>query len=280
MTRKFCIVGHPLKHTMSPPIHQKLFELSGKPAEYEILDVSPENLLGSVDFLRSLSGYNITIPHKIDIIPTLDKIDETAQRYGAVNCVHNANGVATGYNTDVFGFIHSLKVGGGKLGGDVLLIGSGGVGRMMAIEACLAGSALTIAVLERTIPVAEKVVADIKALCPDAKVKVTTLSNISGHYDLLINSTPVGMYPKSDACPISDEVISECDCIFDAIYNPVETLLINKGKQMGKKIIGGMAMLVWQAVVAHKIWDNAEYSDADIAKLIADMEVIVERDFK
>ncbi len=278
--RKFSLVGHSLKHTMSPPIHKRLFELSKSPAEYEVFDVSSDDLSSSISYLKNLSGYNITIPHKVDIIPFIDDIDISARRYGAVNCVHNNDGVAIGYNTDVFGFLHSLKAGCGSLGGDVLLLGCGGVGRMMAIEASLAGSALTIAVLERTIPLAEKVVGDIMLLCPDARVNITTLSNISGHYDLLINSTPVGMFPNSDACPVSDEVIDNVDCVFEAIYNPVKTLLMKKAEAMRKTVIGGMAMLVWQAVVAHKIWDNAEYKDEDIQALIHDMEEIVRRDFR
>ena len=151
---------------------------------------------------------------------------------------------------------------------------------MMAIEACLANSVLTIAVLEDFFPQAEKVREDILSLKPDADVKIVSFENIIGNFDLLINATPVGMYPKADACPASDNVIKNTDCVFDAIYNPVETLLLKKAKEYGKKAIGGMAMLVWQAVVAHEIWDNASYKDEDISKIILKMQDIVERDFK
>jgi len=280
MSRKFCLLGESLKHTMSPPIHKRLFELSNKDADYSVCEIQREKLKSSINELNQLVGYNITIPHKVDIIPLINGLDESAHRYGAVNCVYNNNGVSKGYNTDVYGFLRSLEAGGGELGGDVLLLGSGGVGRMMAIEACLAGSNLTIAVLERSIPKAEKVIADIKKLSPDAKVSITTLDNINGHFDLLINSTPVGMYPNSESCPVSDEVIKNSHCIFDAIYNPVETVLIKKAKSFGKIAIGGMAMLVWQAVVAHEIWDNANYNESDIIEIISDMEAIVTRDFK
>lgn len=279
MSRKFYLLGESLKHTMSPPIHKRLFELSNKDAEYLVCEIPREKLKSSINELNQLVGYNITIPHKVDIIPLINGLDESAGRYGAVNCVFNNNGVSTGYNTDVYGFLRSLEAGGGELGGDVLLLGSGGVGRMMAIEACLAGSNLTIAVLERSIPKAKKVIADIKKLSPDAKVLITTLDTINGHFDLLINSTPVGMYPDSEFCPVSDEVINNSDCIFDAIYNPVETVLIQKAKSFGKIAIGGMAMLVWQAVVAHEIWDNANYNESDILEIISDMEAIVTRDF-
>lgn len=280
MSRKFCIIGESLKHTMSPPIHKRLFELSGKPSEYSVMEIPKDDFNSSIDKLNQLDGYNITIPYKVDIIPLINGLDKTAKRYGAVNCVYNKNGVSTGYNTDVYGFLRSLKSGGGNLGGKVVLLGCGGVGRMMAIEACLADSDLTIAVLKRSIPKAEKVAKDIKFLCPDTKVTITTLDNINGKFDLMINSTPVGMYPKSKACPVSDDIIKNVSCVFDAIYNPVETVLIKKAKSYGKIAIGGMAMLVWQAVVAHEIWDNASYKESDIKKLITEMEKQVERDFK
>lgn len=280
MSRKFCLLGESLKHTMSPPIHKELFELSGKTGDYSILETAPNMLASYSIYLKTLTGYNITIPHKVGIIPLIDELDETAKRYGAVNCVHTVNDISKGYNTDVFGFLRSLEAGGGKLGGNVLLLGCGGVGRMMAIEACLTNSALTIAVLEDFFPQAEKVREDILSLKPNADVKIVSFENISGNFDLLINATPVGMYPKSDDCPASDNVIKNTDCVFDAIYNPVETLLLKKAKEYGKKAIGGMAMLVWQAVVAHEIWDNASYKDEDISKIILKKQDIVERDFK
>lgn len=272
MSRKFSILGESLKHTMSPPIHKELFKLSNKTGDYSVLEIPPEKLSSQADYLKSLYGYNVTIPYKVGIIPLIDELDKTAKRYGAVNCVHTVNGISKGYNTDVFGFIRSLEAGGGKLGGEVLLIGCGGVGRMMAIEACLANSNLTIAVLENSIPKAEKTREDILALSPKSNVKIVTIDKINGHFDLLINATPVGMYPKSDACPVSDEVIRNVDCVFDAIYNPVETLLLQKAKTFGKTSIGGMAMLVWQAVIAHEIWDNAKYKEEDVNLIISKMQ--------
>lgn len=279
MTRNFCILGGSLKHTMSPPIHERLFSLSEKQGVYSITEVPAEELAEKIHELNKLNGYNVTIPHKVSVIPFLDELDETAKRYGAVNCVFNTGSKLIGYNTDVDGFLRSLEAGGGKLGGDVLLLGSGGVGRMMAIEAVRGGSRLTIAVLENVIPEAEKVVEDIKKLCPDADVKITTLDKIHGNFDLMINSTPVGMYPKTDACVVSDEIIKNVKFIFEAIYNPVETLLMKKAKTFGIPTIGGMAMLVWQAVSAHEIWDNVKYKDSDISTLIFNMEDIVRRDF-
>lgn len=152
---------------------------------------------------------------------------------------------------------------------------------MMAIEACLAGGRLTMAVLESFMEQTQKVREDILALVPSAQVRIVSIGNIPDeHFDTLINATPVGMYPKCDACAVTDEVIANADFVFDAIYNPKETLLIQKAKAMGKKAVGGMAMLVWQAVSAHEIWDGDSYTDEQVQAIIDEMYQKVERDFK
>lgn len=282
MERKYAILGGSLKHTMSPPIHKRLFELKGREFFYEIIECSAEELKGKADYFKSLAGYNVTIPHKIDIIRQLDRLDVTAKRYGAVNCIDNSNGESVGYNTDCDGFLQSIRALGADLDESVLLIGCGGVGRMIATECALKGADLTIAVLESDIPLAKKAVEDIEKLC-EPRIKTVTLDELEehgAHHSLLINASPVGMYPKSDFCPVSDKVIAGCDYVFDVIYNPTETLLLRKARKSGAKTMGGMAMLVWQAVSAHEIWDNDKYTDEEIFEIIREMEEIVESDFK
>lgn len=281
MSRKYALIGDKLGHTLSPPIHKRLFELRGREFSYELLEIDPAELDGKKAQLRELSGYNVTIPHKPAIIAQLDKLDESAKRYGAVNCVDTKDGVSVGYNTDCDGFLRSVKNSGGKLSGNTLLLGAGGVGRMMAIETALAGGRLTMAVLEDFKPQAEKVKADILEKVPGADVRIVTFDAIPDeHFDTLINATPVGMYPKCDACAVGDEVIARADFVFDAIYNPKETLLIQKAKVLGKTAVGGMAMLVWQAVSAHEIWDGDSYADDEVQAIIDEMYERVERDFK
>lgn len=282
MKRKYCILGETLKHTMSPPIHKRLFELRNREFEYEIKEISPQDLKSSADELNSLAGYNITIPHKVAIIDCIDKLDESAKRYNSVNCVDNKNGITTGYNTDCDGFLETVRSMGAKLSGEVLLIGCGGAGRMIAIESALAGANLNIAVLESDMPLAIQVEKEIKAIKSNADINIVlnTKIDIDKHYDLLVNACPVGMYPKVDACPVPDEVIERCDAVFDIVYNPGETLLLKKAKAMEKKAVGGMAMLVWQAVSAHKIWDGDEYTIDEVNGIIKEMNEIVKRDFK
>lgn len=268
---KYVVLGYPLKHTMSPPIHKRLFELEGKTAEYEICELPPEELSEKADYLNSLGGYNITIPFKVDIIKYLDELDDSAKRYNSVNCVVNRDGKNIGFNTDCYGFLRSLEAEGMSLSGKVLQIGCGGVGRMMAIEAAMHGADLTIVSLPEFIKGAEEAAAEAKKLAPNAKIKVITHEQISGEFDLLVNASPVGMFPKTEECPVTEEVVKSCKNVFEVIYNPDVTMLMKIAEKNGIKAVGGMAMLVWQAVVAHEIWSGAKYKDEDIAELISDM---------
>lgn len=273
---KYAILGYPLKHTMSPPIHKRLFELEGKSGvEYEICEVPPEALAEKALYLNSLGGYNITIPFKVDIIKYIDEMDESAKRYESVNCVVRRDRRNIGYNTDCFGFLRALEAENAKLGGRVLQIGCGGVGRMMAIEAIRHGAELTVVVLPGFENTAAAVADELRRQgCPEsdiARMSVIHADEISGDFDLLVNATPVGMFPKIENCPVSEEVIGHCGCVFDAIYNPNKTKLMQIAEEKGIKAVGGMAMLVWQAVVAHEIWSGASYSDSDINRIIEDM---------
>lgn len=282
--RKFGLIGHPLGHSLSPQIHTRLFELSGETVDYQLYDIAPEELKDKFGFLSELDGFNITIPHKVGIIDYCDKLSEGAQRYQSVNCVANGD-EKIGYNTDVLGFTKSINMLGASLCSNVLLIGCGGVGRMMAIETALSGGKLTIAALPSDKPLADKVIEEILAKKPDAEVNTVIIngagldvSDFGGdmpRIDLLVNACPVGMFPKVDRMPCTPAVLEGVKYVFDAIYNPNVTLLAKTAREKGAKAMTGMAMLVLQAVAAHEIWDNASYNKEDIDKLIADMEALV-----
>lgn len=268
---KYGLIGHPLGHSMSPLIHEKLFALSGiTDYTYELIDIVPESLKNSIDVFKELKGFNVTIPHKTAIIPMTDRLGESALRYNSVNCVSNDNGIFTGYNTDCDGFLRSAELL--PLGGKVLLLGCGGVGRMIAIESALHGAELTIAVIPQDVKTAQLVMAEILAKCSDASVRICLVSEISGKFDLLINATPVGMYPKCDSCAVSDEIIENCLSFFDVIYNPTETLLMKKARSLGRTAIGGAAMLVYQAVKAHELWYGGTFNAEDISGIIKAVE--------
>ena len=271
---RFTLIGHPLGHSMSPWIHERLFRLAGLTAAYTLTDIAPEDLAGSVDGLRRLRGFNVTIPYKTDILPHLKKLDETAERYQSVNTVAvNSDGELFGYNTDCSGFLHSV----GEIPADssVLLVGCGGVGRMMATECVLHGAALTV--VERDLPRAQALAEELQRRF-QADIRVLEAAP-EEDFDLLMNATPVGMYPKVNACPVSDDVIARSGRVFDVIYNPTETQLIRKAKALGKEAVGGSAMLVWQAAVAQSIWNNTRFDPADIWALVTEMQAEVDRLF-
>ncbi len=272
---KFSLIGHPLGHSMSPLIHDRLFALSGFGAEpYQLTDIAPEDIPSSRPLFEEHLGMNVTIPHKQAVIPLMDELGESAQRYNSVNCIKNENGRLIGYNTDCDGFLRSAELL--PISGNVVILGCGGVGRMMAIETALHGGALTLAVIPQDIKNAQLLMAEIMEKCSGAAVKIADISSLNGNFDLLVNATPVGMYPKTDACAVSDSVIENCLSFFDAIYNPTETLLMKKARAMGKTAVGGASMLVYQAVKAHEIWYGGEFSAEDISKIILEVENAVD----
>ena len=269
--KKFAVIGHPIGHTMSPFIHKRLFELSGVEAEYTKLDIAPENLADEYkNVLSKLDGYNITIPHKQNIIPLIDEIDEKAKMYGSVNTVANINGVAKGYTTDPDGFLKALDAAGIVLDGRVVILGCGGVARTMAYEVVLKGLPLLFAVRKEDVEIAKSLCSEIENTVKGAKVSFCVIDELEGDINVLVNATPLGMFPKVDVQPVSDSVINRCASVFDAVYNPLETVLIKKALANGAKAVGGMSMLVWQAVVAHEKWDGSVYDKDDIAKLCID----------
>lgn len=277
---RFAVIGHPIGHTMSPFIHQKLFELAGKHATYEVFDIAPENLEGmQKENLSKLDGYNITIPHKQAIIPLIDRLDAKAELYGSVNTVKNGV-ISVGYTTDPLGFVKALQNGGIALSGRVVILGCGGVARVMACEAALAGCGVTLAVRESGMKRAEALAEDVQRVKPGVEVSCCPIREITGHIDLLINGTPVGMYPKEADMPVEEKVLARTEAVFDSIYNPEETLLMRCARSNGSKVLGGMPMLVWQAVAAHEIWDGSCYGAQEIQALVEEASAEMNRIFK
>lgn len=274
--KHYGLLGFPLKHTMSPPIHQRLFELEGvSDFDYTLKEYSPEELSEKISDVLALDGFNITIPHKVEIIKYIDELADSAKRYNSVNCVVKKDGKYIGYNTDCDGFLRSIEAAGGKLDGTVLQCGCGGVGRMIAIECVRHGAKLTVSVPEGFEDTVEPVKEYARANGFSDDIKVVHPNEIEGKFDTLINASPVGMFPKVENCPVTEDTIANCGFVFDVIYNPERTKLMQTAEKHGIKTCGGMAMLVWQAVVAHEIWSGANYSDSDIAKLISDMHKLM-----
>ncbi len=266
--KHFALIGYPLGHSMSAVIHKELFRISGVDADYSMIEVAPEDLDATFgEKLKGLNGFNVTIPHKINIIPNLDALSDKAELFGAVNTVHVSDTV-TGHNTDCSGFLRALEMADITLGGNVLLLGSGGVARMIAFETVLAGANLTLAVREDDIPAAEVIKQELEDKLGKS-CDIILLADAKGGYDLVINGTPVGMFPHIDACPVDKSVIQSSKAAFDVIYNPIETQFIQCAKEAGLKYSGGLSMLVWQAAVAEEIWNGVKFSYEDIEEVLA-----------
>ena len=277
-TAAFCVIGHPLGHSMSPFIHDRLFALSGRAASYGAQDIPPEALADELPrLLEHAEGVNVTIPHKQAVIPLLDRLYGRAELYRSVNTIAVTPEGRLGYNTDADGFLHALQGGGVPLAGRVALLGCGGVGRTFACEAALAGCEIVNAVREADLAAGEALREYVLALKPGTSCTLTTLDRLEGPFDLLINATPVGMYPHADAMPVEKAVLDRTAAVFDAVYNPGVTALLACAAACGAKTVGGMPMLVWQAAIAHRIWYKAEFSAGDMAALVADADAEMRR---
>lgn len=269
-TRRYLygLAGYPLGHSMSPIIHSELFKICGIDATYGLVEVSGEDLGDAFrETLSGLRGFNVTIPHKIDIIRYLDELSPRARLFGAVNTVDVREDKVIGYNTDCAGFLKALKMADIDLGGNVLLLGCGGVARMIAFESILAEANLTIAVRREDILQAQELKNEINEKL-NKSCEIILLDEAKGGYDLVVNATPVGMFPKVDACPVSSDVIAGSKAAYDVIYNPQETQFIKHAREAGIKYSGGLSMLVWQAAVAQEIWNGVKFSDDNIAFVI------------
>ncbi len=272
MSTALCLIGHPLGHSLSPFIHKRLFELSDREGNYTLHDIDPDAL--GTEFpalLKTIRGCNVTIPYKQKVLPFLDRIEGKAAVYKTVNTVSVTEDGIVGYNTDADGFLHALQDAGIPLRGRVCLLGAGGAGTVLGFEAALAGC--EVVSYDPFAPEAsERLCERLREVAPQVRCEAAkTLPE--GDFDLLINTSPVGMYPKTDACPVPDSLIAGCKAVFDAIYNPRETLLLQKAKANGAKTAGGMAMLVWQAAIAQGHWFGTTFDPAEIAGLIDDCYV-------
>ena len=249
---KFGLLGHPLGHSFSRQFHNERFAQLGIDAEYENFDLEDVSqlpaLLASEPNLR---GLNVTIPYKQDVMQFLDELDPLAQRIGAVNVVKvlpQPSGVVTkvpgrylkGYNSDIVGFSQSLKP---MLTGEeksALILGTGGASK--AIKVALEEMGMTTTYVSRTPAEGRLTYAD---LTP----------KVMAEHLVIVNCTPLGMFPKVDACPdIPYQLLTDRHICFDCVYNPAETLFMNNAATFGAKVKCGYEMLVGQAIESYRIW--------------------------
>ena len=264
-TKLLGLIGHPVEHSLSPIMHNKALKDKNLNYVYLAFDVSPKNLKHVVSGAKSLGikGFNITIPYKVDIMNYLDKIDKEAELIGAVNTVKIENDIATGYNTDGLGARMSLEDEIGEVEDkNILIIGAGGASRAVAFELAKNNN---ITIINRTVEKARILSEEISKKL-NKTVNYNNLNIDIKEFDIIIHTTPIGMYPNINTQPIiNTKDINESMVVMDLIYNPEETVLLKEAKKQGAKTINGLGMLVYQGAIAFEIWTGVK-PDVEIMK--------------
>ena len=237
--RHFGIIGFPLLHSFSAKYFSEKFEREHIEAEYSLYPIGTEDLSFKIeDLLDSLDGFNVTMPYKQEIIPYLERLDDTAKAVGAVNVVHRR----VGYNTDCLGFMESIQPLLRKEDRKALVLGTGGASKAVCYGLKQLGVRPTL--------VSRK---------PKAgRLGYEDLTkDVMAAHTVIVNCTPLGMLPDVDSCPpIPYELVTAQHLLFDCVYNPEETLFLKKGKAQGAIIQNGIGMLYGQAKAAWAIWNT------------------------
>jgi shikimate dehydrogenase len=253
----FYLLGYPLGHSVSPPMHNAAFKELGMPHNYTLLEVQREHLARVMDDrlrVAEFGGASVTIPHKIEVIPYLDKLAESATRAGAVNTIQHRDGMLIGHNTDALGGVRALIEKYGDISGStVVLLGAGGAANALAAE--LAPKVGNIIILNRS---AERAKELSNRLGENATYGSISDQAVIETANILINATPVGMHPKTDVSPVDPKRLHSDLLVYDIIYNPQKTQLLKDAEKAGARTLGGLWMLVYQGVEAFKIWTRVE----------------------
>lgn len=253
------VIADPIGHTVSPAMHNAAFEQVGIDYLYVPFQVKKEELGKAIAGMRALNirGLNVTIPHKVAVIPFLDDLDDLAQRIGAVNTIVNDDGVLKGYNTDATGFLRALLERGIEPREKrVVILGAGGASRGISLALAERGSNLII--LNRTWDKVKEQADRISQLCQREvqalKLNKENLAKALNKADILINTTSVGMSPDIEETPVTADLIKPPVIVFDIVYNPIKTRLLREAETAGAETISGIDMLVWQGALAFEKW--------------------------
>lgn len=250
MTR-YGLIGHPLTHSFSQNYFTQKFVREGiADARYDLFDLPDITALSNLLQTPGLRGLNVTIPHKTNVLPYLDRLDASAQKVGAVNVIRlETDGSRTGFNSDYYGFRLALEeawpagYGAGGLGQDMkaLILGTGGASK--AVVAALTDMGIAHKMVSRT---------------PDANgLRYADVPDLIAEYHLIVNCSPVGTYPNVSAAPdLPYDRLTPQHFLYDLVYNPAETEFLRRGRAQGAAGINGYRMLVLQAEKSWEIWNE------------------------
>ena len=255
------LIGHPVEHSFSPPMHNAAFDALGMDYTYVAFDVNPAELQKAIEGARSLNikGFNVTIPHKIDVMKYLDEIDDVARLIGAVNTIDFKN--LKGYNTDGIGAVRAIEEVISIKNKNVVIAGAGGASRAISFYIAKYG-ADSLTILNRNVDKAQSLARDVSNSGLIDDVKSDSINEINAYLadaDILVDTTPLGMHPHINDQPIAtaenmhDELV-----VFDAVYNPNETVLLKQAIEAGARPVYGIKMLLYQGAESFKIWTGAD----------------------
>jgi shikimate dehydrogenase len=259
---KICgLIGDPIEHSMSPAMHNAAFKNRGLDYVYLPFRVAKTRLGEAILGIKALNirGLNVTIPHKVSVIPLLDELDPLAEKIGAVNTIINNDGVLKGYNTDAHGFLRAmLEQDIEPDGKSIVMLGAGGASR--AISFILAERGANLVILNRQLEldwavklgnsISRTFGREVKAL----ELNEQNLAPVLRKANILVNTTSVGMSPNTNETPIPARLLESDLVVFDIVYNPVKTKLLTEAESAGAKAISGLEMLVWQGALAFEMW--------------------------
>ncbi|RHW40977.1 shikimate dehydrogenase [Neobacillus notoginsengisoli] len=260
MKKFFGVIGNPIAQSISPQMHNNLFVYYGIDAHYHPFLVERGKLSEAVQGLKALgvAGFNVTVPFKTDIIPLLDWIDPLALEIGAVNTVVNKDGILLGYNTDGPGFLKSLEE---ELTlpkqPAILIIGAGGAARAIFFTLEKIGPS-AIDLCNRSLEKAQSLAAEAKSHVPSNALTLDEAERRLNDYDLIIQTTTVGMYPEIGQLPLDPGGMNKPFSAADIIYNPYETEFLKRCRLRGAKTVNGIGMFVYQGALAFELWTGVE----------------------
>ena len=268
MKYKLEVIGTPIAHSLSPLIHKTFLDYMGVKHDYRLVDLKKNELPEYIEYVRKnhVYGFNVTMPHKQNILKYLDDIDDEARFYNSVNTVKNERGKLIGYNTDADGYKMSLlEIGVSLRKATIIINGAGGAASAISIKAALEG-AKSITVLNKNLDhaeqLAERVAEKTNYHIRTGNFSIETAKEMCKDTDIFINATPLGMHGIDD--DYSDlsflDGLKENATVSDLVYNPSKTSLLKYAEGRGiKNIINGLGMLIYQGLIADKIYFNIDF---------------------
>lgn len=267
---KFGLLGKKLGHSISPKIHKEIFKNLNIDENYSLIELD-ENQIESFfkNEIKNYRGLNVTIPYKIKVMEFMDEISKEAREIGAINTIFQKNGKLYGYNTDYFGFKRMLEENKIFVNEkNSVVLGAGG-GARAVIKYLIDENDKNILIVARNIEKAKKELADlVKNKNNISFMDFESFEKREEEGYLIVNCTPVGMYPNIDDSPISKEVSKKYENSIDLIYNPSETKFLSFARENGKKFVNGLYMLVAQAVEAEEIWQERKIDNEVIKNIM------------